>query len=441
MTSDFSLSRILASLPPGSQPLVQALRKSARAAGSHLYLVGGPVRDLLLERPIRDLDLLVVPGTETIRIARAAAPEEARIVEYGRFGTLRIETTDLALDLAGARSETYSRPGALPTVEPGSLEEDLLRRDFSANALAIALDSSGGKSALPVVDVCGGLADLRAGNLRVLHPRSFHDDPTRILRAARLAPRLGFKLARATRSALRDALRDGAMGAVSGDRLRRELEKLFADASLGLDPSLALRNLDHWHVLGALEPGFEWPKAAVAPIRRLGRAIADPQWRQNRNRPWVSGLAVWLAPLRPALRRRVLQRFAIRGEAADRIANFARERDRLLGGLAKARGRGAVDALLGGIHEESLLALFASSQPLVRGRVLRWAAEDRARRAPLSGEDLVAMGLEGPSVGKVLARIRIAHLDGAIANREEAAALAVEWVRRRGANPQPRRKK
>jgi hypothetical protein len=231
------------------------------------------------------------------------------------------------------------------------------------------------------------------------------------------------------------------MGAVSGDRLRRELEKLFADARLGLDPSLALRNLNHWHVLGALEPGFEWPKAAAAPIRRLGRAIADPQWRQNRNRPWVSGLALWLAPLRPALRRRVLQRFAVRGEAADRIIHFARERDRLLAGLAKARGRGAVDALLGGIHEETLLALFASSQPLVRGRVLRWAAEDRARRAPLSGEDLVAMGLEGPSVGKVLARIRVAHLDGAIANREEAAALAVEWVRRRGANPRTRRKK
>jgi tRNA nucleotidyltransferase (CCA-adding enzyme) len=441
MTSDLSLSRILASLPQGSQPLVQALGTAARAAGSHLYLVGGPVRDILLERPIRDLDLLVVPGTETVQIARAAAPQEARLVEHGRFGTLRIETPDLALDLAGARSETYSRPGALPTVEPGSLEEDLLRRDFSANALAIALDSSAGRTALPVVDVCGGLVDLRAGNLRVLHPRSFHDDPTRILRAARLAPRLGFKLPRATRSALRDALRDGAMGAVSGDRLRRELEKLFADARLGLDPSLALRNLNHWHVLGALEPGFEWPKAAAAPIRRLGRAIADPQWRQNRNRPWVSGLALWLAPLRPALRRRVLQRFAVRGEAADRIIHFARERDRLLAGLAKARGRGAVDALLGGIHEETLLALFASSQPLVRGRVLRWAAEDRARRAPLSGEDLVAMGLEGPSVGKVLARIRVAHLDGAIANREEAAALAVEWVRRRGANPRTRRKK
>jgi tRNA nucleotidyltransferase (CCA-adding enzyme) len=441
MTRDLSLSRIQSSLPHGSQPLVRALGEAARAAGSRLYLVGGPVRDILLERPIRDLDLLVAPGTDAMGIARTAAPEGARLVEYGRFGTLRMETGDLTIDIASARSETYARPGALPTVEPGSLEDDLRRRDFSVNALAIPLDAGSGRTALPIEDPCGGVADLGEMNLRVLHSRSFHDDPTRILRAARLAPRLGFKLPRATRSALRDALRDGALGAVSGDRLRREFEKLFADASLGLDPSLALRNLGQWHVLGALEPGFEWPKVAAAPVRRLGRTIAEPQWRQNRNRPWVSGLALCLAPLRPALRRRVLQRFAVRGEAADRIANFGRERNRLLAALAKARGRGAVDGLLGGIHEETLLALFASAQPLVRGRVLRWAAEDRGRRAPLSGEDLVAMGLEGPSVGKVLARIRVAHLDGAIANREEAAALAVEWIRRRGAKARTRSKK
>ena len=441
MTRDLSLSRILASLPHGSQPFVRALGEAAQGAGSRVYLVGGPVRDILLERPIRDLDLLVAPGTETMGIARAAAPQGARLVEYGRFGTLRMETGDLTIDIASARSETYARPGALPTVEPASLEDDLRRRDFSVNALAIPLDADSGRTALPIEDPCGGLADLGERNLRVLHSRSFHDDPTRILRAARLAPRLGFKLPRATRSALRDALRDGALGAVSGDRLRREFEKLFADASLGLDPSLALRNLGNWHVLGALEPGFEWPKAAVTPIRRLGRTIAEPQWRQNRNRPWVSGLALCLAPLRPALRRRVLQRFAVRGEAADRIANFGRDRDRLLAALAKARGRGAVDGLLGGIHEETLLALFASAQPPARGRVLRWAAEDRGRRAPLSGEDLIAMGLEGPSVGKVLARIRVAHLDGAIANREEAAALAVEWVRRRGTKARTRNKK
>ena len=98
-----------------------------------------------------------------------------------------------------------------------------------------------------------------------------------------------------------------------------------------------------------------------------------------------------------------------------------------------------MDALLSGIHEESLYALFASSEPLLRRRIVRWAAEDRARRVPLSGDDLVEIGLEGPAVGRALARIRVAYLDGAIANREEAAALAVEWARRRAQRPAGRK--
>jgi len=430
---------MMSALPPASHALVEAIRTQARRAGDSVFLVGGPVRDILLDRPIRDVDLLVVPGTGVAELARKAAPSGARVVEYRRFGTARIESGELQVDLAGARREVYSTPGALPEVRPGTLEQDLERRDFTINALALAIEPVGNDSALELTDPCGGQADLEAGDLRILHPRSFHDDPTRILRAARFAPRLGMKLGRSTRSAMRDALRDGALGAVSGERLRREMEKVFSDASLGLDPSLALRQLGNWHVLSALEPGLEWPKEASTPVRRLGKLIAEPEWRSNRFRPWVAGLSLWLAPQRPALRRRAVRRFAIRGETADRIIGFAAERQRLQVRLAKTRGRGAVDALLSGIHEESLYALFASSEPLLRRRIVRWAAEDRARRVPLSGDDLVEIGLEGPAVGRALARIRVAYLDGAIANREEAAALAVEWARRRAQRPAGRK--
>ncbi|MDG2334924.1 MAG: hypothetical protein P8Q97_11920 [Myxococcota bacterium] len=431
MSSGIGLAAMLSALPPASQALVEKIRAEARAKGKALYLVGGPVRDILLDRPIRDVDLLVVPGTGVADLARKTAPASARVVEFRRFGTARVEAGEWQLDLAGARQELYSAPGALPEVSSGTLEEDLMRRDFSINALALAIEPAEDSGALELTDPCGGRGDLEAGHLRILHPRSFHDDPTRILRAARFAPRLGMKLGRSTRSAMRDALRDGAMGAVSGERLRRELEKVFSDAALGLDPSLALRQLASWHVLSALEPGLAWAKEAATPVRRLGKLIAEPEWRSNRFRPWVPGLALWLAPLGPALRRRVVQRFAIRGETAERILGFGAERQRLQARLAKARGRGAVDALLGGIHEESLVALFASSEPLLRRRIVRWAAEDRARRVPLSGDDLTELGLAGPAVGRALARIRVAYLDGAIANREEATALAVEWARRR----------
>ena len=430
MSRSPSLDQVLASLPPTVLPLLEALASQTRRARGALYLVGGPVRDVLLGRPIGDVDLLVVPGRKAGSIARSAAPPEAKVTEYGRFGTLRIELPDGAVDVAGARSETYARAGALPTVVPGSLEEDLLRRDFSVNTLAMALHEPARTGPLPVIDLCGGLPDLRGRQLRALHPGSFHDDPTRILRAGRLLPRLGFKLARPTGSALRAALKDGVVGQVGGERLRREFEKLFADARLGLDPALALRQLASWGFLSALESGLEWPKSAAAPVRRLGKVLAEPGWKPNRYRPWVPGLALWLAPQRPGLRKKVLARLAVRGETAERIAGFARQRDRLLGRLKRARGRGAVDALLSGIHEEILQALYVSAEPAVRQRILRWAAEDRTRRAPATGDDLTGLGVEGPAVGKLLAKIRVAHLDGAIANREEAMALAVEWTQR-----------
>jgi tRNA nucleotidyltransferase (CCA-adding enzyme) len=427
----------LKALPSSSLGLVEAVLATAVRTGAEVYLVGGPVRDLLLEREIRDVDLLVETGDGSAgaaTLARAAAPARTRVVEHGRFGTVRLESSEASIDLASARRETYARPGALPDVEAGSLEEDLRRRDFTVNALALRLTAAG---RVPVLDVSDGLSDLRARRLRVLHPRSFHDDPTRALRAARLAPRLGFSLSRSSRVALRDALRDGAFGGVSGERLRRELEKCFGDAALGLDPARALRLLEDWHVLAALEPGLEMPREAAASLRRLGRAIAEPPWRGPPAALWLAGLSLWLAALSPALRRRSLRRFALNGDPARRVTSFPAARDRWLRGLERARGRGAVDALLGEIDEADLHALYASAGVADRRRIVRWAAEDRARRAPLGGDDLLGLGLAGPAVGRALSRIRSAWLDGEVANREEAIALAQELAR----NPSSRRRR
>jgi tRNA nucleotidyltransferase/poly(A) polymerase len=302
----------------------------------------------------------------------------------------------------------------------------MLRRDFSVNALALPLSRAARSEHDGVVDYSDGCADLARRRLRVLHRRSFHDDPTRALRAARLAPRLDFSLSRDSRSSLRDALRDGAFGRVSGDRLRREFVKLFDDAALALDPSRALRLLSEWHVLAALEPGLTLEREAVAPLRRLGRMIASPPWRSAR---WLS---LWLAPAPPNLRRRMLRRLSVRGETAKRISAFATSRDGWVRAVERARGRGAVDAVLRQLDEEELQALHATVAPALRRRIVRYAAEDRARRLPVSGDDLVAVGLEGPAVGRALARIRMAYLDGGVRDRSEALALADELARRRG---------
>jgi tRNA nucleotidyltransferase (CCA-adding enzyme) len=428
---------VLRSLPDPVAELVRRVLEAADEGELGVHLVGGPVRDLLLGRPVRDIDLLVEPqgDRDAAALARVAATPEMRLTVHDRFGTVSLRSEGASLDLATVRRESYAHEGALPTVAPGTLADDLQRRDFTVNALALPLSSVARRSHAGVVGVDRSLEDLQARRLRVLHPRSFHDDPTRALRAARFAPRLGFTLSRDSRVALRGALRDGAFGRVSGERWRRELTKLFDDCCEGLDPARSLRLLDDWHVLTALEPGLRFDRGAAPALRRLGRAVAEPPWPSARWHPWVSGLALWLAPLPAALRRRALRRFAVRGEHAELIVDFHARSTRWLAALERARGRGAIDAVLIEADEHSLHALYALASPALRRRIARWAGEDRSRRLPINGRDLVELGLEGPAVGRALVRIRTAVLDGAVGTREEALALARELSRRRIRRP------
>lgn len=421
--------------PEEVAPWVEALCEAGDALEIGLHLVGGPVRDFLLDRGVRDIDLIaearggeggVTDKSTAETVARKAALPGVRIVVHRRFGTVRLQKGGVSVDVASVRSETYASPGALPTVEAGQLEQDLTRRDFTVNALALPLNAVASRGRSALIDPGRGLDDLRDGVLRVFHPRSFHDDPTRALRAARFAARLGFGLARGSRNTLRAALRDGAFGAVTGERYRAELEKLFLDPRHGLDPARAIRFLHETHVLAALEPGLGLPPTARGPLRRLGRDLGDDALGLAAEAPWIAGLRLWLAPLDVALRRRVLRRFAVRGAAARAINGHAKEAERVLARLARARGRGSVDALVRELPDETLLALAAEAPTPLRRRLLRWVGEDRRVQLPISGRDLVELGLEGPAVGRALARIRVGVLDGDIKDRDEALALARE---------------
>jgi tRNA nucleotidyltransferase (CCA-adding enzyme) len=379
-----AVSDLLRAMPPESAALTRALLDAANERGLAVHLVGGPVRDWLLERPLRDVDLILEPGsTPAGELARVAAPEGARISAHDRFGTVVLQVGSAVVDVATARRERYEHDGALPTVEPAPIEEDLLRRDFSVNALAIPLSRAARSKHSEIVDPTGGLLDLERRHLRILHRRSFCDDPTRVLR----------------------------------------------------DPARALRLLSDWHVLGSLEPGLDLNPSVVPVIRRVGRAVATPPWRSLRWRPWETGLAVWLAPNPPQLRRRTLQRFAVRGAQAERIVRAPTLRDRTLRALGRARGRGAIDAVLRDLGEEELHAVYAWASPALRRRIARYAEEDRHRRLPVNGADLEGLGLEGPAIGRALERIRLGVLDGAVGSREEALTLALEVGRRRTPTP------
>ncbi|HEX7364727.1 MAG TPA: hypothetical protein VF366_06165, partial [Dehalococcoidia bacterium] len=234
-------------LPPPVLALIKIAGKEAANMGQELYIVGGVVRDLFLARINYDFDL-VIEGDAVSLAKKLAGDTGAKLTVHERFGTAKLIYPEFSLDLATARSETYSRPGALPSVKPGSLKDDLIRRDFSINAMALHVNP---KQYGQLVDLYGGQKDIEHRLIRILHSKSFIDDATRILRAIRYEQRLGFKMEAETEKLLR---RDAAMlDTISGDRLRHELELIFKEN----EPERALVRAGELGVLKRLQPSLK----------------------------------------------------------------------------------------------------------------------------------------------------------------------------------------
>lgn len=247
------------SVEPGSfaerhRRVLEAAASWGRERRQPVWLVGGPVRDALLERPSTDVDLAVERGAADL--AQSLADRlGGRSVEHAEFRTAAALLDDgEVVDVVTTRRESYPVPGALPRVRPGTIHDDLLRRDFSVNAMASELESGA------IVDPAGGGADLGARLMRVLHDRSFLDDPTRIFRALRLASRLGFELETTTGVLLRDAIGSGALASVSRERLWRELRFAMREegAAAALEALAAAHALDD--LLGSVRAGGREPR-------------------------------------------------------------------------------------------------------------------------------------------------------------------------------------
>ncbi|HOI41690.1 MAG TPA: hypothetical protein PK523_01995 [Elusimicrobiales bacterium] len=229
-----------------------AAGKLAAGLGLELYAVGGCARDWLLGRSSDDVDFLV--SGDPLPLARTFAAGGA-ITPFDKFRTVRAFTPDgRRFDFAGFRREVYPAPAKLPVVEPAAtLAEDLLRRDFACNAMAVSLlPASFGELA----DPHGGAADIKAGLLRVLHPASFRDDPTRVYRCARFAARFGWKPESGTLAYMSEAVAAGTLSLLSAERLRNELIKILREER----PSAALDLLSSWRALAAVYNGSSWPR-------------------------------------------------------------------------------------------------------------------------------------------------------------------------------------
>lgn len=269
----FLAERLVSTLPAGIATLLKRIAMRAGEHGWACYLVAGYLRDALLERPACDVDVSIEGNAVEVAIGLA---EEAglRIEMYDRFGTATLELSEeLHVDIVTARKESYPQPGSLPHVEAGTVMDDLARRDFTINAMAApVLPNQFGS----LLDPHGGVRDIRARLIRVLHPQSFQDDPTRIFRAVKLGHRLGFKIERDSLELILQAVRDGALGTISTDRIMRELWLIFDED--GGDAIMA--ELDHLGVLAAIYPSLSWPyePGKMCPGDRPG---TSPDVRRN----------------------------------------------------------------------------------------------------------------------------------------------------------------
>ena len=207
--------------------IIEIVGKTADKLKVPAYIVGGPVRDKLLGIANNDLDF-VVEG-DGIKFAGILNKKlKGRLTAYKAFGTATIEVKGNRVDIVTSRKETYKRPAAYPTVKPGTIKDDLFRRDFTINAMAISLNK---KDSGKLTDFYGGQKDLRKGLIRVLHDKSFMDDPTRIFRAIRFSVRFGFKIEPHTKKLIKEAVSGGFLGDVNTGRIRKEIELFLQEKS------------------------------------------------------------------------------------------------------------------------------------------------------------------------------------------------------------------
>lgn len=411
-------------LPARVQKVLEEVGRIAEAQGAQVYGVGGFVRDLLLGVRNLDLDLLVEPDGALLAAAVAEQLGGELFKVESAFGTAKVRLPDgIEVDFATARTESYARPGALPEVEPSSINDDLRRRDFTINAMAISL--------LPgrfgeLLDPFRGRQDLQRRRLRALHNVSFIDDPTRIFRAVRFEERFHFRMDSQTEELARHAISSGALDTISPERMRRQLEEVL----LRPRPVGALLRLQDLGVFGRLFPGL---RLDVPLLQAIPGAV--DWWERTTDEP-INPVAVYLAgilrPLDPEKAAELAAgRLRITGadlkavEAAVRAADTAREL------LECDAPPSALTRALRPLPAEALTLLAAVSAAggegeRMRSLVERFLVQWRNVTLEVTGSDLKELGYRpGPAFGRALERALDARLNGELKDR----AAELEFLR------------
>ena len=396
-------------LPADVIKFMKQAGEAAEKRQQRLYVVGGTVRDLLLDRGNTDLDL-VVEG-DAIKLAQAiAVSKKAKVTVHTRFGTANLKWANRSVDFITARAETYNRPGALPTVRPGAIRDDLERRDFTVNAMAVDLNP---RHYGELIDPFGGRQDLDKKLIRILHKKSFSDDATRIWRAIRYEQRLDFKIESETLRLLEWNIK--MLETVSGNRIRRELEHVLKEET----PEKQLARAAELGVLAALHPSLradDWLAETFTVTRE--KDLPDP-----------ARLHLYLALLCYRLNTKELEQLINYLRLPKTTTQILQDTLEIKEKTKKLSTPGLAPSIVYHLlHGYSVVAYIANSI----GADSETAAEHielflnvlRHVKPALSGGKLEKLGVpRGPKIKEVLQKLREARLDGRISTKAEEQAM------------------
>ena len=421
-------------LPPARKALLHAVADEAYNQGVQAFIVGGFVRDLLLQLPSQDFDI-VIEGDAMAFAEHLVHQFGGRFVAHKRFGTAKwilnrenlkdrinsarvdgFNTTDLPehLDLITARTEFYNKPAALPIVERSSIKMDLHRRDFTINTLALRLDGSHfGK----VFDFWGGYSDLKQKEIRVLHALSFVDDATRMLRAVRFATRFNFEIEPQTLSLIEGSL--PLIAEISGARLTHEFELIFNESKA---PEM-LRQLGLLGILAAIDPALPWDDACINRLAIGLASLSEVKTTVSQAEKLQILWCLWLEDMQPEALQSVGQRMRLSGKLLDWIAQ-TRELWQLLPTLAGQRPS-QVTQQLENFHVTPIQAVYwACEQPELRQILQIFEDSYKHVRPFTTGNDLRALGLApSPRYDVILSALKRAWLDGQIQSEAQEKDL------------------
>lgn len=424
------MEKHLKRLPPEVSGLVRCCRQAAEELGVPAYIVGGFVRDLVMGAPAgaSNVDLDICVEGDGIAYARELGRRlPGHLTVHARFGTASLSLAHHhKIDVASTRQEVYSRGGALPLVSRSGLRDDLARRDFTINTLAVRL---GPGRFGELVDLFGGAGDIRARRVRILHDASFIDDPTRILRAVRFEQRLGFSIEPHTLRCLKEALRLGVFVTVGPHRLRDEIVLMLKENH----PLRQMSRLNSLAGLDLIHPGLKLGSRSRLLLRRAREQVA--WFRRSVAHRSLEAWLVYLTALlhdqdAPALRR-IAERFALRTQDSVRLQAYAHCHRQVIAGLRQPGLRPSqIYELLAPYSCETLVMLrAATAHPAVRQRIGLFLQKLHAVRVSVTGDELKDMGIApGPAYQHLLRHLLHARLDGRIADRQAERRCAREWI-------------